>query len=232
MPSINPRDSRPLIVFDLDGTLAHTAPDICASVNGTLAPYGAHKLSVEEVTGMIGNGLNVLLSRAMEATNIQLDPKETSSLVAQMIERYAEAPTQHSTLYPGVEETLRTLKRNGFELGVCTNKTESIAKSILDDFNLTPCFSAIIGSLPERPKKPDPLPLELVIDACGGDVANTMLIGDSAADADTAKALNIPCLIVTFGYTKIPPGQLGGTQTIDHFHQIPDLAAQLLTFPE
>jgi len=187
------------IVFDLDGTLIDSAPDLRAAVNAMLKDEGQEPFDLATVTSFIGNGIPTLVRLAMEARG--LDMARHEALVVNMLAHYNAGKGALTTLYAGVREVLETLHRDGHALGLCTNKPTAPARDLLAQFELTGLFSAVVGgdSLPER--KPHPAPLLATFEALGG---NGIYVGDSEVDAETAKRAKIPFALYTEGYRKTP----------------------------
>ena len=188
---------RHIVVFDLDGTLVDSAPDIAGAANAMLAELGAAPLSLAAITRMIGDGSPKLMERALAAAGRTLD-------LAEVMPRYMEHYTAHATRlvkpYPGVIETLAHLQEHGYRLGVCTNKPYEATLMVLEFCHIAAYFSASIGgdSLPQR--KPAKEPLLAVIAKLGGTPDQAVMVGDSATDHATAVNAGIPALIIPSGY--------------------------------
>ncbi|MSU90158.1 phosphoglycolate phosphatase [Rhodobacteraceae bacterium 2CG4] len=187
------------IIFDLDGTLIDSAPDLRAAANAMLAEFGAPPLTLDEVRGFIGNGVPKLVERCLAARGI--DPAVHLDAVARFSAHYDVAPAALTVLYPGARTALQVLARS-HPLGLCTNKPEAPARKLLTHFGLETLFGAVIGgdSLPVR--KPDPAPLIAARDALGA--AAAVYVGDSEVDAETAQAAAMPFALFTGGYRKTP----------------------------
>ena len=211
----------PAVVFDLDGTLIHSAPDIHAAVNRTLAEEGAPPLGLEQVTSFIGNGVPVLIRRVMEARHEAPDAARHADLVARFMQHYEAHPADLTTIYPGVETALCNLAGAGWKLGLCTNKPEAASRAILAHFGLIDLFSVVIGgdSLPQR--KPDPAPLR----AAFAELAATpmLFVGDSEIDAATAMAAEVPFALFTEGYRHAPVHDLPHHGLFSHHDELPGL---------
>lgn len=212
---------RPTLIFDLDGTLVHSAPDISAAANHALLPLGARTLTTDEISLMIGNGLPKLLERAFTAVGVQPDRRQFDETYALFISYYETHPAVHSQLYPGTIEALEALVDEGFTLCVCTNKLEAIALEVLDGLNIRRLFHSVVGGAPGRPQKPDPAPLIEAVKDAGGDPAHAIMIGDSGADAALAKAACCPIILVSFGYSHEPVSTLGAAQIVDAMSALP-----------
>ena len=210
-------------VFDLDGTLADTAPDIAAGINRMLADFGRAPLPEAEIRPLIGDGARNLLRRIMEATG-----GSTEELLDEAHPRYLDHYAAHvcdgTRPFPGVEAAMDGLAALGVRLAVCTNKSERMTRLLLDALGWTERFAAICcGDMFPR-FKPDPASfLEAVRGAGGG---RAVLVGDSAVDAGTARAAQVPFVAVSFGFRDRPVEALGADAVIDHYDQlIPALGA-------
>ncbi|MGZ3216597.1 phosphoglycolate phosphatase [Paracoccus sp. T5] len=210
------------IVFDLDGTLIDSAPDIHACVNAVLRQNGISPLGLDRVRSFIGGGVDLLWTRVIAATGI--DPVHRPDLVAAFMARYHDA-TALTRVFPGVTEALGRLADAGHLLGICTNKPLGPTRVILEHFGLASMMSAVIGgdSLPQ--KKPDPAPLRAALDLLGvtGDTPNAIYVGDSEFDADCAAAVPVPFLIFTRGYRLRPVSELPHLASFDSFDELPRL---------
>lgn len=212
---------RSALIFDLDGTLIDSAPDIHAAVNRTLAEEGQPPQSVQAVRGFIGNGVPALIDRVMAARGEPADPARRSDLIARFLTHYEAASTDLTTPYPGVRSALQALADAGHPMGICTNKPADPARAILAALDLLRFFPVVIGgdSLPRR--KPDPEPLRATLRALGAETA--VYIGDSEVDAETAASAGIPLLLFTKGYRKTPVAELPHRAAFDDFITLPDL---------
>lgn len=210
------------IVFDLDGTLIDSAPDIHACVNAVLRQNGISPLGLDRVRSFIGGGVDLLWTRVIAATGI--DPVHRPDLVAAFMARYHDA-TALTRVFPGVTEALGRLADAGHPLGICTNKPLGPTRVILEHFGLASMMSAVIGgdSLPQ--KKPDPAPLRAALDLLGvaDDTPNAIYVGDSEFDADCAAAVPVPFLIFTRGYRLRPVSELPHLASFDSFDDLPRL---------
>ncbi len=201
------------VVFDLDGTLAHTSPDIAAALNAALEPYGRN-VSQAETERMIGGGLKALLDRALERTGLTLSESEAGAVFEQLLAYYRESPCVHSHLHGWVFEAMTALHGGGSRIAVCSNKAEDLVLRILDALDVQRWTHSVIGHIESRPKKPDPEPLLLAIRKAGGTPACALMIGDSSADVGAARAAGIPVLLVPHGYGGRPVQELGSDQII------------------
>ncbi len=210
-----------ILIFDLDGTLIDSAPDIRAAVNRMLAGEGLEPLDLPTVTDFVGNGMPKLVERVMAVKGI--DPARHKALTQVTLDHYNAAPSALTRPYPGVPQALAALEAAGHRLALCTNKPEAPARAILADLGLARHFPVVIGgdTLPMR--KPDPAPaLECVKAMGGGDAA---FIGDSEVDAETAEAAGLPFYLFTEGYRKSPVSALPHRGTFSGFADLPALIA-------
>jgi phosphoglycolate phosphatase len=182
------------VVFDLDGTLIDSAPDIAAVVNRVLAAEGHAALTLDEVRGMIGDGAKQLLERAFAARGAVAEPRHRDAFLSD----YQANPVHETSCYPGMEEALVTLKGQGRQLGLCTNKPIGPTTRILDVLGLTPYFAAIIGGDSTPYNKPDPRHLAAVLAEM--EVASAIMIGDHPNDLNAAADLGQDAVFVSWGY--------------------------------
>lgn len=211
------------IVFDLDGTLIDTAPDLTMALNHVLASEGRPPMPEAQVRGLVGQGALALITRGMAASGAPAAEDDLPRLLDLFLAYYGKNLAVHSVPFPGAVNMLALLAEHGARLAVCTNKPIGLAVPLFDALELTEYFSAILGgdSLPVR--KPDPLHLLETITQAGGDRARAVMVGDSAPDVDAARAALIPSVAVTFGYTQTPVEELGADVLIDHFDRLGDV---------
>jgi phosphoglycolate phosphatase len=219
--------SFPLVVFDLDGTLADTAPDLIATLNVILGREGLPPVPVEGANELIGAGARALVERGFEAGQRELAPAKSDALYRDFLAHYAENLCNESRLFPGVVEALDTLAAQGFRFAVCTNKIEAHSRRLLDALGVSARFAAICGRDSFAYFKPDPRHLTLTIEQAGGDPARSIMVGDSITDIATAKAAGIPVVGVTFGYTDRPVRELEPDVAIDAYEELPGAVAAI-----
>lgn len=200
------------LVFDLDGTLVDSAPDIHAGVAHLLAEEGLPALSFETIRGFIGGGVPILITRVMRALGLPDDPKRHADLCARFTLRYEHDPGGLTRPYPGVAAALDRLD---LPLALCTNKPEGPTRALLAQLGWTHRFAVIVGgdTLPVR--KPDPAPLYLAIERLG--VGPILFVGDSEVDAETAARAEVPLLLFTQGYRSTPLDRLPHHAAFDHW---------------
>ncbi|NJM34203.1 MAG: HAD hydrolase-like protein [Rhodomicrobium sp.] len=187
------------IVFDLDGTLAHTSPDIAAALNSALRPYSV-ELTLRETERLVGGGLRALLEKALALKSVDVPPDEIDVAFERLLVSYRAEPAARTALHGWVAGTMIEMHGAGARIAVCSNKAEDLAVRILDALDASRWIHAIVGHVPERKKKPDPEPLLLSIRDAGGIPGSAMLIGDSSADVGAARAAGIPVVLVPHGY--------------------------------
>ncbi len=206
-----------VIVFDLDGTLVDSAPDLLNTLDFILNEYNVAPVDRDATRNMIGGGARQLLVRALERAGVVPSQAEMDAMTKRFIEHYAAHIADVSRPFPGLDRALDALEARGMRLAVCTNKTERLARLLLDRLDLTRRFAAITGADTYGVAKPNPRPLFSTISASGGVAPRAVMVGDSATDIATAKAAGVPSVAVTFGYTETPAQQLGADRVIDHF---------------
>jgi len=211
------------IVFDLDGTLIDSAPDIRAAVNRTLEGEGHAPLDLPTVVSFIGHGLPNLVAKAMAARGI--DMAEHARLTGVTLAHYNAASNDLTRPYPGMMAVLERLRRDGHRLGICTNKPEGPARKVLDQFAMAHLFDVVVGGDSLTVKKPDPAPLHHAFAALG--VISGLYVGDSEVDADTAQAAAVPFAFFTQGYCHIPHQDVTCIARFDHFDALPGIVADL-----
>ena len=221
--------TRPTIVFDLDGTLIDTAPDLLDSLNHSLEAGGLARAEAAALKGFIGFGGKVMIEKAFAAQQKALAAQEHDRLYALFVEHYNDAMPGRSLPYPGVIEALDRFEAAGYIMAVCTNKFEAMAVRLLTALGMAPRFATITGQDTFAFRKPDPRHLLETIARAGGDPANALMVGDSRTDIDTAKAAGIPVVAVDFGYTDRHVREFEPSVIISHFEELTlDLARRLI----
>ncbi|WP_337187227.1 phosphoglycolate phosphatase [Phenylobacterium sp.] len=216
------------VAFDLDGTLVDTAPDLIGTLNVLLADEGLAPLPLAEARPFIGNGARWMIERGFQAAGQMLTPARSQALFDRFIDHYREHIADESRPFPGCESALLVLREAGARLCVCTNKRTELSVALLDRLGLSPHFDAIVGADLAPAIKPDARHLQTAIAAAGGDIRRAVLVGDAAPDAGAARAAGAGLILVTFGYTAIPPADLHPDILADSFDEIPDACLRLL----
>lgn len=218
-----------LIVFDLDGTLVDTAPDLVDTLNAVLAPEGVPPVAYADARKIVGAGARVMIKRAFAMHDMICDDANLERLFGSYLEYYAEHLADRSQPFPGVVETMDALATQGFRFAVCTNKLENLAKLLLDRLDLTQRFDFICGQDTFGVPKPDPTPLLRTISASDATRDRAVMIGDSATDVRTARAANVGVVAVDFGYSDVPASELGADRLISRFADLPDAVMDVLS---
>lgn len=219
----------PIIVFDLDGTLVDTAPDLLDSLNHSLGTAGVDAVAETELRRYVGLGGKVMIERAFAAKGLPLAPSHLAELLNVFLEHYTDNLPGRSLPYPGVDMALQRFSRAGYKFAVCTNKYEGLSVRLLADLGIDAWFGAICGQDTFPYRKPDPRHLTSTITAAGGDPARAVMIGDSETDIKTAKAAGIPVIAVDFGYTDRHVREFEPSRIISHFDELTlDMADMLL----
>ncbi len=217
------------IVFDLDGTLIETAPDLVGTLNVLLAREGIAALPLEQARMMIGQGAKALIARGFAAAGAPLEEPRLSALFDDFIVHYLAHIADESRPFPGLLAAMDTLEAAGARLAVCTNKRTDLSVALLDELKLSHRFAAIVGGDAVPAQKPDAGHLIATIERSGGDRKRAVMIGDSVSDAKAARGAGVPLVLVSFGYTDTPARDLGPDILIDHFDELVGACERLLS---
>ena len=220
-----PRSS---LIFDLDGTLIDSAPDLAYALNELLAELGCGPLSLETVRGLIGDGAPTLVARALQAGGATFEPETYESLLERYRALYLGHATVDTRVYPQVPETLELLREQGYRTVVCTNKFQLPSLQILKAYDLARYFDGVAGGDVVPARKPDPEHLLAGLKLIGAGPEQAVMIGDGINDVTAAKAAGIPVLVLPSGYGEIEAAALGGDLLLADFTEIP---AALESFP-
>ncbi len=215
-------------IFDLDGTLVDTAPDLLGALNAVLLRVGRPAVDIAQLRHLVGHGARAMLMEAMKLTGEPLPEERLPPLFDDFIVHYSAHIADESLIFPDVTETLAQLAASGARLGVLTNKPQALADKLLAELDLAKYFAAIHGAGRYPYSKPDARVFHHVLGELGGADGASIMIGDSITDVSTARAAGAPVIVVTYGYTPEPPHLLGGDAVTDHFADVPMLAKQLL----
>jgi phosphoglycolate phosphatase len=209
------------IVFDLDGTLVDTAPDLIATLNLILGREGLPALPYEDARMMIGGGARGMIEKALKAEGRDGAKPELDRMFGAFIDHYAAHIADRSRPFPALESALDRLAGEGHRLAVCTNKLEWLSMRLLETLKLTRYFAAICGQDTFGIQKPDPEVLRRTILKAGGDPSRAIMVGDSGTDIRTARAAAIPVIAVDFGYSEVPIASLEPDRLISSFADLP-----------
>ena len=214
----------PAVIFDLDGTLIDSLPDLAAAVNRLLAGEGLAPMTRAEVQARVGDGAPVLMARVMEARG--MDMALHADLTRRMIADYTARACEATRTYPHVPEILETLKTCGHRLGLCTNKPGAATTAVLEALGLTRFFDSVVAGDVLAEKKPHPAPLLRVVRALGATCA--VYVGDSEVDARTAAAAALPFFLFTEGYRRVPRAEIAPDAEFSDFRELPPLISALV----
>lgn len=217
----------PTIVFDLDGTLVETAPDLVDTLNFVFEREGIPPVPFDEARTFVGHGARAMITRGLDAEGRTVTPQVLDKLFNDFIDYYTAHVADRSHPFPGVIDALDALSERGHRLAVCTNKFEKQSRLLLDALKMTSRFAAIVGQDTFKIAKPDPEVLRRTILAAGGDPAHAIMIGDSETDILTARAAELPVVAVDFGYSQAPVSKYGPDRLISHFAQLSAAIASL-----
>ncbi len=212
--------TKPILVFDLDGTFADTAPDLLDSLNHCLEIAGLPPADPRDLMKYVGHGGRVMIERAMQARGRSVKPELLEELMAAFISHYELNMPGKTVPFPGVMAALDRFSAAGYIHAICTNKYEVMSRRLLTGLGVAGRFEAICGQDTFPFKKPDPRHLVETIKMAGGDMEHAVMIGDSVTDIDTAKAAGLPVIAVSFGYSDRPVAEYEPSHVIDHFDQL------------
>jgi phosphoglycolate phosphatase len=218
----------PALVFDLDGTLVDTAPDLLGALNAVLVREGRRSVDLADLRHLVGHGARAMLAEAMRMTGEPATPERLTGLMDAFILHYRGHIAEESRPFPGVEATLESLAAGGARMGVLTNKPEELTNLLMPALNLARFFRAIHGAGRLAVAKPDPLVFRHVLEEMGGVGTGAVMIGDSATDVATARAAGVPVIVLSYGYTPVPANELGADRVTDDFRDVPRLVQELL----
>lgn len=213
------------LVFDLDGTLIHSAPDLAVALNHVLEEADRDTVSLHQVTQMIGDGVAKLVERGFDATGGA--PEDPEHHLNRFHHHYNNAAADLTTLYPGVMETLESLAAAGHRMALCTNKPAEPTAAVLKAFKLTSFFEAVTGGDTFPVRKPSPGHLLGTLKMMDADPEHAVMIGDSPNDVQVALNAAVPVIAVSYGYRRMAAEDMGADILIDHFGQLPTALQQL-----
>jgi phosphoglycolate phosphatase len=217
----NPMMTTPAtVIFDLDGTLVDSAPDLTAALNHVLALEDLPPVSIATAKDMVGHGARKLMERGLVFHGRSPDPALIETRFADFMRFYGDNICVGSALFPGVREALEALQAGGALLGICTNKPEQLSRALIEAVGLTDFFRANLGADTLDVRKPHPRHLLETIARVGGEPLSSVMVGDSMTDIETAKAARVPVVAVSFGYTSVPPADFGADALIDHYDEL------------
>lgn len=215
------------VIYDLDGTLIDSARDMREAVSAVLADHGLPPISDEDARQFMGEGSKTTMRRAFAKNGRTLSDDEASAVTREFVRYYEMNPVLHTTAFDGVAEVVAHLHRLGLRQGVCTNKFERPARTILAGLNLMPPIADVAGADTFTVRKPDPGHILQLIDKIGGHRDRAVMIGDSVHDVEAAHRGGLPAVLVSWGYTAKPARELGADAVIDRFDALPEALGQI-----
>src|ERR1700712_1876230 len=217
-----------IIVFDLDGTLVDTAPDLIKALNFVLDREGLPAVPLHAARNMIGAGARKMIERGLEREDRAVAADDITRLTGDFIEYYAAHIADASRPFEGLESALDDLTGRGFRFAVCTNKLEWLSKRLLDQLGLSSRFAAICGADTFGVSKPDPAILRETVARAGGPLSGAILVGDAGPDIGVARRAGVPVIGVEFGYTEVPIAELKPDRLIGHMRDLPEAVNALI----
>jgi phosphoglycolate phosphatase len=216
------------VVFDLDGTLVDTAPDLINALNFVLEREGLPPVPLLSARNMIGAGARKLIERGLELDGRAASVADITRLLGDFVAFYADHIADLSRPFEGLESALDDLEGRGYHFAVCTNKLEWLSKLLLDRLGLSARFSAICGADTFGISKPDPGILQQTVARAGGHISSAIMVGDAGPDIGVARRAGIPVIGVTFGYTEVPIAELKPDRVIRHMNELPAAVERLM----
>jgi len=216
------------VVFDLDGTLADTSGDLIAAANVCFRDMGhGDVLSVEADAGVALRGGRRMLTEGLTRLGA-MDEAVVAKYYPVLLEAYGSAIAEHTVMYDGALDAVEMLKSQGYGVGICTNKPEGLAEQLLQSLGVRDAFGALVGADTLPVRKPDPLPLVETVTRLNGDPAQTLLVGDSDTDRNTARAAGVPSVLVTFGPSGEDMAALEPEALLNDYEALPQVVAALI----
>lgn len=209
------------IVWDLDGTLIESAPDLAAALNTLLNENGQHGHAIDRVRPMIGGGVARLIERGFLAAGAPLAADDCETLVPRFMQLYTARATDSTHLVPHAREVLMQFYHAGLRQGVCTNKPLAVTRVILDALDISGFFGSVVGGDSTPHKKPHPLPLQTCLKELGVGPGEALMVGDSGADVGAAQAAGVTVALVPDGYTGVPADSLGADLVLEDLSRLP-----------
>lgn len=212
---------RPALLFDLDGTLADTAADLCETMNVVLTRHGRERIPDTRVRHLVGGGARLLMDRGFRETGEPASDTLLDQLFEEFLDYYADHIADHTQLWPGVRALLEELHEQGAGLAVCTNKVEHLSRELLRVLDIDRFFPVVIGGDTLPVKKPDPEHLFVALKQLEVEPIHAVMVGDSETDTAAARNAEIPSICVDFGYRRVSLDELGADYLISHFDEFP-----------
>ena len=215
------------IIFDLDGTFAHTALDLLGTLGRITQRFSLKPISMDQFGQIIGHGAKAMIARSFELNDLELDEKLHDELFDEFLKDYAQNIANETYIFDGLLDAMTKLESDGFGFSICTNKTERMAIKLIETLGVMDRFKSLTGGDTFPFKKPDERHLIETARLAGTEVTNCIMIGDSITDISAAKNANIPSIAVTFGYSDMPVNELGANLVIDHYSKLVDAVGEI-----
>ena len=217
-----------VLLFDLDGTLADTNPDLHAAMNHILGQHGLAPLPQDKVRHLIGGGAAMILQRGFSEHGVTLSDADMAAATEEFVLWYDQNIDHGTCIFDNLMPILDRARAQNIKMGVVTNKREGLAAKLLFRLNLQGYFDVLVGGDTLATRKPEPEMVHTAMTRLGGTPHNTVLLGDSEADTEAARAAGVKCVCVSFGYRRIPLDELGADATIDDYADLPDTLDHLM----
>jgi len=210
------------ILFDLDGTLVNTAPDLMLAHNHVMKKYGYSERELKDIKKLAGRGSKVMLSKSMHelaelSGKIRKSDDDIEKMTKEFIDFYSKNIVKESTLKEGALNFLTWCKNNSISMAVCTNKQEHLSIDLLKKIKIYDYFDYVAGGNTFQNNKPDPKHLTNTVEIIGGDLKKTLMVGDSETDSNASKSANIPFILVADGYTEKKPDEIYHNHLVKNF---------------
>ena len=216
-------------MFDLDGTLVDSAADIARAINAGFEVMGIPPFTAEDVHSLVGGGAAVAIQKAAAAAGITLSEPDRVRVMERFFAKYAEVSAEGNGLYPGARELLVELRARGIRTGLCTNKAEPIAEIAVKALGIRDLFDVCVGARDDRPRKPFPDMIYACIEPFSIAPDRTVMVGDSRADREAARAAGVPVILTSFGYSTVPIAELAPDAIVSHLDEVLDWLPRLMT---
>ncbi|PVB63335.1 HAD family hydrolase [Labrenzia sp. 011] len=216
-----------VLVFDLDGTLVSSMEDLVATLNVVMTTAGHSAIPQEDIANMVGLGARVLIQRGLDYNGVSWTEDDIAPLFSHFLDHYAANIAVHTRPFEGVLPALESFRQDGWKLAVCTNKAERLTLPLLEKLDLGKYFDAVVGGDTYSVAKPHAKPVHGAIERAGGQVAGSIMIGDSGTDISAARNAGIPVIAVDFGYTPVPVRDLDPDRVISHFDELAGAVTEL-----
>lgn len=216
------------VLFDLDGTLVDSAPDLTGALNFTLASLDLPEVEEDSVRDMVGFGARRLIEQGVEAAGVDLNDDEIEAALQTFLDYYAEHIVDRTRPFPGTRKALETLRREGAVMAVCTNKPQALSEAVLQRLKLRHFFGAIVGADKAPERKPHKAHAEATMAAIKANPDQCIFVGDSATDVGAAHNAGLPVVAVSFGYSTTPVAELGADDVVDNMMDLPGAIFDLI----